>query len=57
MKRGLVVWHDNGVKGQNGYTEYSQEEINKIGGLDSLIKEYQAAGIFIYSLVDITLEE
>ena len=50
MNINIIVFHDNGVKGQRGYTEYSAEEIAAIGGVDALVGEYMANGIVIYEI-------
>jgi len=46
----LVVFHDNGVKGQRGYTEYLASEINLIGGIDALRDDYASHGVVIYDI-------
>lgn len=43
----ILIWHDNGVPGQEGFTEYTASEIKKEGGMEALIDKYIAAGITI----------
>ena len=43
----IIVWHDNGVAGQTGYTEYTLGEISQIGGLDALKSDYASNGVTI----------
>lgn len=45
-----VVWHDNGVPGQMGYTEHSASDIEAMGGLDALAESYAKNGITIYEI-------
>lgn len=40
----LIIWHDNGIKGQNGYSE---EEISKVSEIDDILAEYENAGITV----------
>lgn len=51
-----IVWHDNGVAGQRGYTEYTEEEVATHGGIDALVHEYAESGALVYS-VDFIGEE
>ena len=51
MDSNIIVYHDNGVKGQRGYTEYSVDEIAAIGGVDALRSDYAANGIVIYEII------
>lgn len=51
-----IVWHDNGVAGQCGYTEYTEEEVATHGGIDALVHEYAESGALVYS-VDFIGEE
>ena len=41
--RQYIVWHDNGRRGQNGYSE-------EIGDLSDIINRYENAGIIVYSI-------
>lgn len=45
-----VIFHDNGTAGQSGYSEYTAEEMNALGGLDALKASYAASGITIESI-------
>ena len=45
-----VIFHDNGTAGQNGYSVYTAEEMNDLGGLDALKASYAADGITIKSV-------
>ena len=46
----MVVYHDNGINGARGYSEYSIDDINSIGGMDKLRANYLANGITIYDV-------
>lgn len=46
----VIIWHDNGVAGQRGYTEYTNEEVAARGGIDSIVSEYAENGILVYSV-------
>lgn len=46
----FVIFHDNGTAGQNGYSVYTAEEVNTMGGLDALKASYAADGITIQSV-------
>lgn len=46
----VIVWHDNGVAGQRGYTEYTNDEVAVIGGIQSIVNEYAENGILVYSV-------
>jgi len=50
MNRNTIVFHDNGVKGQRGYTEYTADEITAIGGVEALRSDYATNGIIIYEI-------
>lgn len=43
----IVIWHDNGVPGQEGCTVYTESEIKACGGITELMRKYKAAGITI----------
>lgn len=45
-----IIWHDNGVAGQRGYTEYTTEEISAHGGIGALVHEYAESGALVYSV-------
>lgn len=45
-----IVWHDNGVAGQRGCTEYTKEEVAAMGGIESIINEYTENGVLVYSV-------
>ena len=51
MNSNIIVIHDNGVKGQRGYTEYSADEITAIGGIDALRNDYESHGIVIHDIL------
>lgn len=46
-----TIIHDNGVFGQKGYTEYTAQEIEKMGGIDELKSQYEKAGITISEIL------
>ena len=46
----MVIWHDNGVPGQIGYTEYSADEVKAAGGLDNILKGYAQSSIHVISV-------
>ena len=48
MTKILVIRHDNGIKGQGGYTDYTAEEVEKKGGEETIINEYKNAGITVF---------
>lgn len=39
----FIIWHDNGVRGQFGYSEAD-------GDLDSILKSYEEVGITVYKV-------
>lgn len=43
----MEIWieHDNGIKGQHGFSE---EEITSESEIDALIKSYEDCGITVY---------
>lgn len=43
----LVIEHNNGKAGQRGFTDYQIREKSKV---QKIINEYEAKGIFIYSI-------
>ena len=43
--KSLVIEHDNGIKGQHGFSE---EEISSKSEIKSIIKSYEDYGITIY---------
>lgn len=43
----IVIWHDNGVPGQEGFTDYTLSEVEKEGGIEALKESYKQAGIKI----------
>ena len=45
-----IVWHDNGVAGQRGCTEYTKEEVTAKGGIDEVVREYAESGVLVYSV-------
>lgn len=46
----VIIWHDNGVAGQRGCTEYTNEEVVAYGGIESIINEYTGNGVLVYSV-------
>ena len=46
-KIGVAIIHNNGVSGQCGATEYTNDEIKKAGGIDTLLASYIASGIVV----------
>lgn len=46
----VIIWHDNGVAGQRGYTEYTNDEVAVIGGIQSIVNGYAENGILVYSV-------
>lgn len=46
-----TIIHDNGTSGQKGCTEYTVQEIEKIGGIDELKSRYGKAGITIFEIL------
>lgn len=45
-----IIWHDNGVAGQRGCTEYTNEEVAARGGIGSIVNEYAEKDILVYSV-------
>lgn len=45
-----IVWHDNGVAGQRGFTEYTNEEVAAMGGIEYIISKYAENGVLVYSV-------
>lgn len=50
MKKSIfVIWHDNGTNKEcEGYTDYTEEEVAKEGGIFALLADYHAHGIYVY---------
>ena len=46
----VIIWHDNGVAGQRGYTEYTKEEVAAIGGIECIMHKYSENCILVYSV-------
>ena len=44
----IIVWHDNGVAGSEGYTEYTFSEVEAKGGIDGLVNALTNEGITVY---------
>ena len=44
-----ILYHDNGVPGQYGITEYSDIEVADRGGIDELLNSYTSSNITVYS--------
>ena len=47
MKKTLVIWHDNGVKGLEGFSDYTMEEVASEGGIEVILNNYKKAGITV----------
>ena len=47
MKKTLVIWHDNGVKGLEGFSDYTMEEVASEGGVEVILNNYKEAGITV----------
>ena len=45
-----IIFHDNGVSGKRGYTEYSSNEVIALGGIDALKADYSAHNITIFDV-------
>lgn len=53
-----IIWHDNGMKGKKGYTEYTQNEITeKWGSLEGFLEDCENHGVTVYSFERVILEE
>ena len=48
---GVAIIHDNGVSGQCGATEYTNAEVEKLGGIDVLIASYASSGITVIDTI------
>lgn len=46
-----TIVHDNGIEGQKGATEYSEYEIESLGGIETLLESYKNSGITVYSVL------
>ena len=44
-----IIYHDNGVPGQYGITEYSSREVADMGGIEELLNSYTSSNITVYS--------
>lgn len=44
----IIVWHDNGIPGSEGYTEYTRSEVEAKGGIDGLVDALTNEGIMVY---------
>lgn len=47
----MIIWRDNGVPGQIGYTEYSAYEVKAAGGIENIIEEYRQSGISVIKVI------
>ena len=47
MKKTLVIWHDNGVKGAEGFSDYTMEEVASEGGIEAILNNYKKAGVTV----------
>ena len=50
LRNVTVIFHDNGIAGKRGYTEYSSAEVNSFGGIDALKADYSAHNITIFDI-------
>ena len=50
-----ILYHDNGVSGQYGMTEYSSCEVADKGGIYELLNSYTSSNITVYSW-DVVME-
>ena len=46
----VIIWHDNGIAGQRGFTDYTNEEVAAMGGIESIISEYAKKDMLVYSV-------
>ena len=44
----IIVWHDNGIPGSEGYTEYTLGEVEAKGGVDGIVNALTNEGITVY---------
>ena len=47
MEKTLVICHDNGVQGLEGFTDYTMEEVASEGGIEVILNNYKKAGITV----------
>lgn len=43
-----LVFHDNGIPGQYGVTEYSDLEVAHEGGIEELLHGYEQSNVTVY---------
>lgn len=46
----IIVWHDNGIPGSEGYTEYTLGEVEAKGGVDGIVNALTNEGIMVYHI-------
>lgn len=44
----FVIEHDNGIRGQHGFSDYTMSEVWAKGGINAIIAEMKAHGITVY---------
>ena len=47
MAKTLVICHDNGIKGLEGFSDYTMEEVINKGGVEVILNNYKKAGITV----------
>lgn len=57
MKRGWIIWSDNGVKGQYGATQYTDDELAREGAIHLFVARLERSGVTVYHLDRIVLDE
>ena len=55
MTKIFVIIHDNGIKGQEGATEYTMSEVWKNGGINAILAEYRSSGVHVYTWYETTV--
>lgn len=56
MKRGWIIWTDNGVKGQCA-TQYTDDELAREGSIHLFVARLERSGVTVYHLDRIVLDE
>jgi hypothetical protein len=49
----FVIEHNNGIPGQRGFTEYSADQVARLGGPAALLASYETSGVFVYTTFQI----
>lgn len=55
MTKIFVIIHDNGIKGQEGATEYTMSEVWKNGGINAILEKYRSSGVHVYTWYETTI--